>query len=220
MGNAASADNATCTNATAINETALNATDTTPHMADNSTLAEFTTVSLLEATQLLQNALGKDVNIIFIGFGMTLVYALLAYVQRFLEDILFVQILLSVDTKDSGQHRREHDYSPGMEDSPDLPRDVRSSMKQAKDQEELIRGVRAFAAYQSINLPWPFAWICPLPEYSASTSLGASVIYDDGEVGVSLPPSSHALPPSSHAPPPPRACSPKHIHGHRLRPST
>ena len=44
---------------------------------------------------LLQRTLGKDFNIIILAFGMTLCYALLRKLQRWSEDLVFVQLLLS-----------------------------------------------------------------------------------------------------------------------------
>ena len=66
----------------------------------------------------------------------------------------------------------------------DVPENKSGNEKQRRvaDQEALVEAVRAFAAFQAMNRPWVMSWLFPLPELTASTSLGASVIYDDSSI--------------------------------------
>ena len=62
---------------------------------------------------LLQRTLGKDFNIIILAFGMTLCYALLRKLQRWSEDLVFVQLLLSFGPDE--EQEKLDDYEDDMQ---------------------------------------------------------------------------------------------------------
>ena len=60
-------------------------------MKDNSTLLEFTMQSTVDAVTLLQDIIGKDFNIIFFAFGITVCYSMLRFIQRYGTGRLFIK---------------------------------------------------------------------------------------------------------------------------------
>ena len=154
----------------------------------------------------LRSTLGNEYNILVLAIGSAAVYRSSRWLQRRVEEALFVQILIGGPTAEDeaqlGGGGDQEQFYAMLEQGMD-PDDIDGASSRAaqyaaqqrqQEAERLVDDVRMYAARCSLESTNPLRLLFPLPVLRVTSQIDSATLWDDDAEGVHLPTSPHISP--------------------------
>lgn len=143
-----------------------------------------------ELFEQLRGTLGHEWDILMLGVGSAVLYKAARVVQRQVERLLFVQILVgAVNEEDleeddgNGHHKGGQPWmDPDDEGGGNRAQEYAMQQRQ-EDAQRLVEDVRAYAARRALESTNPLRWLFPLPKLRVTSAIDAQTLGDDDAEG-------------------------------------
>ena len=143
-----------------------------------------------ELFEQLRGTLGHEWDILILGVGSAVLYKAARVVQRQVERLLFVQILVGAVNEEeleeddtNGHHKGGQPWmDPDDEGGGNRAQEYAMQQRQ-EDAQRLVEDVRAYAARRALESTNPLRWLFPLPKLRVTSAIDAQTLGDDDAEG-------------------------------------